>query len=81
MHLNTLLQAADAEYAVAAAKVGPSQMVMFEGDEITLDIPAVGIELRNGWTITPYTRPGVSLDYTTINCPPCIKHLPPLQFT
>ena len=34
---------------------------MFEGDEIKLDIAAEGVELENGWTITPYTHPGVSL--------------------
>ena len=73
----TLLQAADAKYAKAAAKVGPSQMVVFEEDEIRLDIAAEGVELQNGWTITPHTYPGVSVDCTTINCPPCIKHPPP----
>ena len=33
-----ILQAVDAKYTEAAAKVGPNQMVTFEGDEITLDI-------------------------------------------
>ena len=37
----------------------------FEGDEITLDIAVEGVVLENGWTITPYTHPGVSLHY---NC-------------
>ena len=41
-------------------------MVMFEGDEITLDIAVEGVVLENGWTITPYTHPGVSLYYTTM---------------
>ena len=52
-------------------------MVMFEEDEIRLDIAAEGVVLENGWTITPLTEPVVSLDYTATNCPPCIKHPPP----
>ena len=38
---------------------------MFEGDKIKLDIAAEGVALENGWTITPYTHPGVSLTDTT----------------
>ena len=38
---------------------------MFEGDEIKLDIAAEGVALENGWTITPYTHPGVSLTQKT----------------
>ena len=63
-HINTCtfsLQAANTKYAKATAKAGPSQTVMFEGDEITLDIAVEGVMLENGWTITPYTHPGVSL--------------------
>ena len=55
------LQAVDAEFNEAAAKLGPNQMVMFEDDAITLEIAAEGVDLENGWTITPYTHPGVSL--------------------
>ena len=66
IHICTFsLQAADAKYAKATAKAGPSQTVMFEGNEITLDIAVEGVVLENGWTITPYTHPGVSLHY---NC-------------
>ena len=61
-----LLQAADAKYAKATAKVGPSHMVMFEGNEIMLDIAVEGVVLENGWTITPYTYPGVSLHYAAV---------------
>ena len=64
-YLYFLLQAADAKYAKATAKVGPSQMVMFEGNEIMLDIAVEGVVLENGWTITPYTHPGVSLHYNS----------------
>ena len=60
-----ILQAVDTNYTNAAAKAGPSQVVMFEGDEIKLDIAAEGVVLKNGWTITPYTHPGVSLADTT----------------
>ena len=60
-----LLQAVDTNYTNAAAKAGPSQVVMFEEDEIKLDIAAEGVALGNGWTITPYTHPGVSLTQKT----------------
>ena len=56
-----MLQAAHAKYAKATAKVGPSQVVIFERNEIKLDIPVEGVVLENGWAITPYTYPGVSL--------------------
>ena len=56
-----MLQAVDTNYTNAAAKAGPSQVVMFEGDEIKLDVAVEGVVLENGWTITPYTHPGVSL--------------------
>ena len=60
-----LLQAVDNNYTNAAAKAGPSQVVVFEGDEITLDIAVEGVVLKNGWTITPYMHPGVTLTDTT----------------
>ena len=60
-----LLQAVDTNYTNAAAKAGPSQVVVFEGDKITLDIAIEGVVLENGWTINPYTHPGVSLTDTT----------------
>ena len=59
------LQAADAKYAKATAKAGPSQKVIFERDKIMLDIAVEGVVLENGWTITPYTHPGVSLHYNS----------------
>ena len=59
-----MLQAVDTNYTNAATKADPNQMVMFEGDEIKLDIAAEGVVLKNGWTITPYTHPGVSLTTT-----------------
>ena len=55
------LQAVNAEYAQANARMGPYQEVMFKEDNITLDIRKEGIVLESGWTITPHTYPGVSL--------------------
>ena len=60
-----LLQAIDSKYTEIAAKVGPEQEVTFEYDNISLDIAAEGLKLQNGWTINPYTYPGVSLHYLT----------------
>ena len=40
--------------------MGPDQEVIFEEEQITLDIPKEGIVLESGWTITPFTYPGVS---------------------
>ena len=41
--------------------MGPDQEVMFEGENITLDIPKEGLVLKSGWAITPHTHPGVNL--------------------
>ena len=62
MHFNVylLLQAIDAKYTEIAAIVSPDVEVMFEDDQITLDIPKEGLVLESGWTITPHTYPGVS---------------------
>ena len=65
MHGVLLLQAIDSKYTEAAAKVGPDQEVTFENDNVSLDIRSEGLVLENGWTITPYTHPGVSLHYFT----------------
>jgi len=51
------LQAVNAEYAKANARMGPYQEVMFKEEMITLDIPEEGIALESGWTITPLTFP------------------------
>ena len=47
--------------------MGPYQEVMFEGENITLDIPMEGITLENGWTISPDTYPGVSPLNTSVS--------------
>ena len=58
-----LLQAADAKYGKSATKVGSDQEVVFEGEQITLDIEEEGIVLKNGWTISPDTYPRVRVFY------------------
>ena len=62
-----ILQAIDAKYAEVAARLGPDQEVIFEGEQITLDIPKEGIVLDSGSTIPPHTYPGVSI-YCYIVC-------------
>ena len=59
------LQAIDVKYTKAAAIVGPDQEVIFEGEEITLNIPKEGVSSESGWKITLYTHPGVSLLFGT----------------
>ena len=54
------MQAVNAGYAEANARMGPYQEVMFKEEKISLDIPKEGIVLENGWTITPHTYPQVS---------------------
>ena len=40
---------------------GPEQTIEFESNEIKLDIPTEGIELSNGWKVTPLVNPVVSV--------------------
>ena len=44
--------------------VGPDQEVMFEEEQISLDIPEEGLFLESGWRIIPHTYPGVSSQCT-----------------
>ena len=68
-HTFQCMQAIDAKYAEIAARLGPDQEVMFEEEQITLDIPEEGLVLESGWTITPHTYPGVSLAlHSTSEC-------------
>ena len=39
--------------------MGPDQEVIFDGEQITMDIPQAGIVLENGWAITPLIYPEV----------------------
>lgn len=61
MNCKPSLQAVNAEYAQANARMGPYQEVIFKEEMITLDIPEEGTVVNNGWTITPRTYPGVGL--------------------
>ena len=40
---------------------GPEQTIEFESNQIKLDIPIEGIELENGWKVTPILNPVVSV--------------------
>ena len=62
-----LLQAADAKYGESATKLGPDQELVFEGDQITLDIKADEEVLENGWRISPDTYPRVSVSSMHVN--------------
>ena len=53
-------------YEKKGAVLGLHQLVDFESDTITLDIPMKGISI-SGWTITPLIRPVVSFLYHTIS--------------
>ena len=41
------------------AVAGPDLDVIFEGEEIVLDIPREGVTVNNNWTITPLAYPKV----------------------
>ena len=66
------IQAANRRFA--NFKMCAEQPVEFEGDEITLGISKHGAQLPGGWTVLPYTHPGVSFtttcitSYEIINC-------------
>ena len=47
------------EYERKGAICGHHQLVEFESDSITLDIPMEGLTVK-GWKITPLIRPRVS---------------------
>lgn len=62
------------EYKRKGARPGPHQVIEFESDMITLDIPMEGIT-TDGWKITPLMRPVVSWQ-TKQDCPTYIlSHL------
>ena len=54
------------EYEKKGAILGLHQLVEFESDAITLDIPEMGILIK-GWKITPLIRPVVSSCVYTIS--------------
>ena len=48
-------------YKKKRAQPGPEQVVEFESDRISLDIPIAGTGDHSGWEIIPLTRPVVSV--------------------
>ena len=48
------------EYGNSKALLGLHQIIEFESDAVTLDIPMEGVASK-GWSITPLVRPVVSL--------------------
>ena len=58
------IQAANRRFA--NFKMCAEQPVEFEEDEITLGISKHGAQLAGGWTVLPYTHPGVSFTTTCI---------------
>ena len=56
------MQAAEKLYCPHDGGVrGPEQTIEFESNQIKLDIPTEGIELQNGWKVTPILNPVVSI--------------------
>ncbi len=53
-------QRVSAEYSSKEAILGVDHIVEFEEDSITLDIPMTGVEVSEGWKITPMYYPTVS---------------------
>ena len=47
------------EYAGKNAKLGLEQLIEFDSDSITIDIPVKGIKIEEGWRILPLYRPVV----------------------
>ena len=54
------MQAISDSYAAKGAIEGLDQEVEFTADRITLDIPADGIIVKEGWSIRPLIHPTVS---------------------
>ena len=56
------MQAAEILYCPRDKGVrGPEQTIEFESNQIKLDIPKEGIELKDGWKVTPILNPVVSI--------------------
>lgn len=50
-------QKVDNFYSSKGAEVGPDFEVIFNGDEVFLEIPKNGITLQSGWTLLPLVYP------------------------
>ena len=58
------MQVVKNEYAENCAESGCYQLVTFEQEVISLNIPRAGIVLDSGWSICPMTHPAVSYTCT-----------------
>lgn len=54
------MQVVKNEYAENCAESGPCQLVTFDQEVISLDVPKTGIFLDSGWSIVPAAHPAVS---------------------
>ena len=54
-----LLQLVREKYSSKKAVLGVKQLVEFEEDSLTLDIPMAGAKVKGGWKITPMFYPTV----------------------
>ena len=53
------------DYEKRCGSSGTDQLVEFEADEISLNIPQEGITLKEGWKIMPQMAPVVRKDHET----------------
>ena len=44
-------------YSEEGAEAGPYLEVIFDGEEVSLDIPEDGVTLPSGWSVLPLTYP------------------------
>ena len=58
--LTDIMQVISSRYAAKGAIEGLDQEVEFTSDRITLDLPADGITVKEGWSIRPLIHPTVS---------------------
>ena len=65
IHITLYFQVVKEDYCRKEALPGPEQLVEFELDQITLNIPPEGITLKEGWKITPLIVPVVSTHNVT----------------
>ena len=58
--MRLVLKVVERDYRKKRAQSGPKQVVEFESDRISLDIPMEGTGDLKGWKIFPLMRPVVS---------------------
>ena len=74
-------------YSELGAEAGPYLEVIFDGDEVSLDIPEDGITLPSGWSLRPLTYPSQVMTCSMCDCkihsttnPPCLSYSLKLHF-